>query len=65
MSTPLRVKILYGTTSAFGSEIDVGSITTYDLSGLTNGPQYYIVVMGLGDFPVVATKVLFKRREER
>jgi len=37
--------VKYGTTSGnYGSSIGVGNITSYTLSGLTNGTTYYVVV---------------------
>lgn len=37
-------KIYYGTTSGhYGTPIDVGNVTTYDLTGLTSGQRYYII----------------------
>jgi hypothetical protein len=36
-------KIYYGTSAAtYGTPVDVGNVTTYDLTGLTAGTTYYI-----------------------
>ena len=38
-------KIYYGTTSGnYGAPIDAGSVTTYTLSGLTQGQTHFIAV---------------------
>jgi len=37
-------KVFYGTTSPPTTSIDAGNVTTYTLTGLTNGQTYYIAV---------------------
>ena len=46
-------KVLYGTTSALGTEVSVGNVTTRQVNGLTNGTRYYFAVRAAGDFPPV------------
>jgi subtilisin family serine protease len=47
--------ISYGTTASFGTEIDVGNVTSYLLGGLANGTRYYLAVKAYGDFPAAGT----------
>ena len=47
--------VSYGETAALGTEIDVGDVTTYEISGLTNGITYYFAVHAIGDFPVIGS----------
>jgi hypothetical protein len=47
--------VSYGETTALGSEIDIGDVTTYEISGLTNGITYYFAVHAVGDFPVIGS----------
>jgi hypothetical protein len=47
--------VSYGETAALGTEIDVGDVTTYEISGLTNGITYYFAVHAVGDFPVIGS----------
>jgi hypothetical protein len=46
-------KVYYGTASGYyggsGTTIDVGNVTTYTLTGLTQGKTYYIVVTAYGN----------------
>ena len=47
--------VSYGETTALGTEINVGDVTTYEVSGLTNGITYYFAVHAVGDFPVIGS----------
>ncbi len=47
--------ISYGTTTAFGTEIDVGNVTSYLIGGLTNGTRYYLAVRTKGNFPGIGS----------
>lgn len=45
--------VSYGETTALGTEINVGNVTTYEINGLTNGTKYYFSVNAVGNFPVI------------
>jgi subtilisin family serine protease len=47
--------VAYGETTALGTEIDVGDVATYEISGLTNGITYHFTVHAVGDFPVIGS----------
>ncbi len=54
-STVTGYIVSYGETIALGTEIDVGNVVTYEISGLTNGITYYFAVHAVGDFPVIGS----------
>lgn len=50
--SPTGYKVRYGTTSGLGTTIDVGNVTSYTVTSLTNGTLYYFAVSaynGAGD----------------
>ncbi len=47
--------VSYGVTTALGTDIDVGNVTTYAVSGLTNGTTYYFAVNAVGVFPAIGS----------
>lgn len=50
--SPTGYKVRYGTTSGLGTNIDVGNVTSYTVTSLTNGTLYYFAVSaynGAGD----------------
>ena len=47
--------VSYGETPALGTEIDVGDVTTYKISGLKNNTKYYFAVHAVGDFPGIGS----------
>ena len=51
-STVTGYIVSYGVTTALGTEIDVGNVTTYKINGLTNGTTYYFAIHAVGVFPI-------------
>ena len=47
--------VSYGETNALGTEIEVGDVTGYEISGLTNDVTYYLAVHAIGEFPVTGS----------
>jgi parallel beta-helix repeat protein len=52
-------RVYYGESSLSSSPIEVGDVTTYTLSGLTNGQHYYIAVSAIsqGTYYITVTAV--------